>query len=256
MLVAQLNIGLPVAPLTEPALAGFVEALEPVNALADAAPGFVWRLQTADGRRHRDPPVRRRPVAGQHERVDLGRGARRLRLLRPAPGDHGATPRVLRADARSLPGAVVDRGRPDRRGGHRPARAPARPRPDTARLHVPQARSPRPTASRCAATTAGSARPDRPGPRAGRAEELQGCPGADEHSTARTSGPTSPPRRVVHAVRGVGGATALVADAGDVELLLDWKWGYGDGSLDTWTPPTSRSSCSGGARARSRRRPS
>lgn len=49
MLLAQLNIGLPVAPLTEPELAGFVEALEPVNALADAAPGFVWRLQTEDG---------------------------------------------------------------------------------------------------------------------------------------------------------------------------------------------------------------
>ena len=49
MLLAQLNIGLPVAPLTEPEMAGFVEALEPVNALADAAPGFVWRLQTEDG---------------------------------------------------------------------------------------------------------------------------------------------------------------------------------------------------------------
>ena len=49
MFVAQLNIGLPVAPLTTPALAGFVEALEPVNALADAAPGFVWRLQTEEG---------------------------------------------------------------------------------------------------------------------------------------------------------------------------------------------------------------
>jgi hypothetical protein len=49
MLLAQLNIGLPVAPLTEPQLAGFMEALEPVNALADAAPGFVWRLQTEDG---------------------------------------------------------------------------------------------------------------------------------------------------------------------------------------------------------------
>jgi hypothetical protein len=24
------------------------------------------------------------------------------------------------------------------------------------------------------------------------------------------------------------------ADAGDVELLLDWKWGYGDGRLDRW----------------------
>ena len=49
MLLAQLNIGLPVAPVTEPVLAGFVAALEPVNALADAAPGFVWRLQTEDG---------------------------------------------------------------------------------------------------------------------------------------------------------------------------------------------------------------
>ncbi len=49
MHLAQLNIGLPVAPLDGPQLAGFVENLEPVNALADAAPGFVWRLQTEDG---------------------------------------------------------------------------------------------------------------------------------------------------------------------------------------------------------------
>jgi len=49
VLLAQFNIALPVAPLTEPELAGFVEALESVNALADASPGFVWRLQTEDG---------------------------------------------------------------------------------------------------------------------------------------------------------------------------------------------------------------
>jgi heme-degrading monooxygenase HmoA len=30
-------------------MAGFMAALEPINALADAAPGFVWRLQTEDG---------------------------------------------------------------------------------------------------------------------------------------------------------------------------------------------------------------
>jgi hypothetical protein len=47
--LAQVNVGRPVAPLTDPALEGFVAALEPVNALADAAPGFVWRLQTEDG---------------------------------------------------------------------------------------------------------------------------------------------------------------------------------------------------------------
>jgi hypothetical protein len=49
MQLAQLNIALPIAPLTAPELAGFVAELEPVNALADGAPGFVWRLQTEDG---------------------------------------------------------------------------------------------------------------------------------------------------------------------------------------------------------------
>ena len=47
--LAQLNIALPVEPLTSDRLAEFVALLEPVNALADAAPGFVWRLQTEDG---------------------------------------------------------------------------------------------------------------------------------------------------------------------------------------------------------------
>jgi hypothetical protein len=37
------------APLDSPLVAGFVEALAPINALADAAVGFVWRLQTDDG---------------------------------------------------------------------------------------------------------------------------------------------------------------------------------------------------------------
>lgn len=32
-----------------PALAEFMAQLDPVNAIADAAPGFVWRLQTEDG---------------------------------------------------------------------------------------------------------------------------------------------------------------------------------------------------------------
>jgi hypothetical protein len=47
--LAQVNIALPQAPLDSEQLADFVEQLEPVNALADAAPGFVWRLQTEDG---------------------------------------------------------------------------------------------------------------------------------------------------------------------------------------------------------------
>jgi hypothetical protein len=47
--LAQLNIGTTVAPLDSDQLAGFVDALAPVNAIADAAPGFVWRLQDDAG---------------------------------------------------------------------------------------------------------------------------------------------------------------------------------------------------------------
>jgi Domain of unknown function (DUF3291) len=47
--IAQVNIALPRAPLDSPALAEFVANLEPVNALADAAPGFVWRLEDESG---------------------------------------------------------------------------------------------------------------------------------------------------------------------------------------------------------------
>ena len=47
--LAQVNIALPLEPLTTLRLAGFVAALDEINALADAAPGFVWRLQTEDG---------------------------------------------------------------------------------------------------------------------------------------------------------------------------------------------------------------
>ena len=47
--LAQLNIGRLLAPLESEQLAGFVAALEPLNELADHAPGFVWRLQTEDG---------------------------------------------------------------------------------------------------------------------------------------------------------------------------------------------------------------
>jgi len=47
--LAQVNIGRLRAPLDSLRLADFVAALDPVNALADSAPGFIWRLQTEDG---------------------------------------------------------------------------------------------------------------------------------------------------------------------------------------------------------------
>lgn len=47
--LAQLNIAQLAAPLDSPALADFVANLDRINALADGAPGFVWRLQTETG---------------------------------------------------------------------------------------------------------------------------------------------------------------------------------------------------------------
>ena len=47
--LAQVNIGRLVAPLDSEQMAGFVANLDPVNAVADSAPGFVWRLQTEEG---------------------------------------------------------------------------------------------------------------------------------------------------------------------------------------------------------------
>jgi hypothetical protein len=47
--LAQLNVARFKMPLEEPEMAGFVAALDPLNAIADAAPGFVWRLQTEEG---------------------------------------------------------------------------------------------------------------------------------------------------------------------------------------------------------------
>jgi hypothetical protein len=47
--IAQVNVGRLVAPLDSTQLSGFVAQLDPVNAVADDAPGFLWRLQTEDG---------------------------------------------------------------------------------------------------------------------------------------------------------------------------------------------------------------
>ncbi len=47
--LAQVNVAIALEPLDAPLLAGFVAELDPVNARADRAPGFVWRLQDADG---------------------------------------------------------------------------------------------------------------------------------------------------------------------------------------------------------------
>jgi hypothetical protein len=47
--IAQLNIGKFRFPTTDPRMAGFMNQLKPINALADNTPGFVWRLQDESG---------------------------------------------------------------------------------------------------------------------------------------------------------------------------------------------------------------
>ncbi|TCO64328.1 DUF3291 domain-containing protein [Actinocrispum wychmicini] len=47
--LAQVNISRLLAPIDSPLLADFVGALDRVNAVADTAEGFVWRMQTEDG---------------------------------------------------------------------------------------------------------------------------------------------------------------------------------------------------------------
>lgn len=47
--LAQLNIGVIRAPMDSPVMAEFADNLDRINALAEATPGFIWRLQTEDG---------------------------------------------------------------------------------------------------------------------------------------------------------------------------------------------------------------
>ena len=47
--LAQINIARMLAPIDDPIMADFVAQLQPINALAEDSPGFVWRLQSASG---------------------------------------------------------------------------------------------------------------------------------------------------------------------------------------------------------------
>jgi hypothetical protein len=51
--LAQINIARLVAPIGDPRIADFAAQLDPVNRMADAAPGFVWRLLIGFRQRYR-----------------------------------------------------------------------------------------------------------------------------------------------------------------------------------------------------------
>ncbi|HTX33452.1 MAG TPA: DUF3291 domain-containing protein [Bryobacteraceae bacterium] len=47
--IAQVNIGRVKAFPDDPLMAGFMNRLDEINALAETSPGFVWRLKTSEG---------------------------------------------------------------------------------------------------------------------------------------------------------------------------------------------------------------
>src|SRR3954451_16144894 len=49
MHLAQLNVGRLRAPMDDPTIDDFRTNLDPINALAESSPGFVWRLQDDTG---------------------------------------------------------------------------------------------------------------------------------------------------------------------------------------------------------------
>jgi len=64
--LAQANIGRIRAPLEDPLMDGFRSQLDVINALADRAPGFVWRLQTDAGN-----AMGIRPVADERMAINM-----------------------------------------------------------------------------------------------------------------------------------------------------------------------------------------
>ncbi len=47
--LAQINVAQAIAEMESDVMTGFVSRLDEINAIADQAPGFIWRLQDEDG---------------------------------------------------------------------------------------------------------------------------------------------------------------------------------------------------------------
>ena len=140
--LAQLNVARLRHPIDAPETADFVANLDPINAIADAAPGFVWRLQDDSGNAtsfHPEPdPLFIVNLSVWESIAALEDFVRRTAARRDPP----SPPRVVRTFRRRLPRAVVDTRRAravGRRGDDAPA-PPPRARPDADRLHVPRNR--------------------------------------------------------------------------------------------------------------------
>ena len=55
--LAQINVARALGPLDSPVMAGFMAQLDHINALAEASPGFIWRLKDATDVQAFDDPL-------------------------------------------------------------------------------------------------------------------------------------------------------------------------------------------------------
>jgi hypothetical protein len=55
--LAQINVARMRAPLDDPSMKAFVDLIAPINALAEASPGFVWRLRDPNATLAGDPTI-------------------------------------------------------------------------------------------------------------------------------------------------------------------------------------------------------
>jgi Domain of unknown function (DUF3291) len=83
--LAQLNIAVLKAPLEAPLMADFVGSLDRINALADAAPGFVWRLQTEEGDATAPRPLGETVLVNMSVWQDVASLSRRVMVMVTAP---------------------------------------------------------------------------------------------------------------------------------------------------------------------------
>ncbi len=140
--LAQVNVSRLLAPLDDPRLAPFVEALEPVNARADAAPGFVWRLQGEGGDA---TSIRAFPDPNVIVNLSVWESIEALEAFTFGDPAHRAVLRGRRAwferhaEADTALWWIARRHAAERRGRGRAARASPPARADGVRLHVPPA---------------------------------------------------------------------------------------------------------------------
>jgi hypothetical protein len=104
--VAQVNIARALPPMDADQMAGFVAALESINALADAAPGFVWRPQDDSGDATSIRVFDDELMLIKHVSVGIGRRARRFHVPQRAHRRDARAQAVVRNDA-ALPDALV-----------------------------------------------------------------------------------------------------------------------------------------------------